>query len=152
MQLDNAVTYEFDVDGLVFINEVVYLGTGDKTVAEDVLGGLLRDQKGPQIDAKKVLRENLSKRVKLTCDFRKDGSLDYLVEIGVIDVSTFMPIFQRFFESEPKYLANEAKDLYSVSQPSSNGTPSTTRFGATVFNKRLYWGSLEKVEQVREGR
>lgn len=151
-QLDNAVTYEFDVDGLVFINEVVYLGTGDKTVAEDVLGGLLRDQNGPQIDAKKVLRENLSKRVKLTCDFRNDGSLDYLVEIGVIDVSTFMPIFQRFFESEPKYLANEAKDLYSLLQPSSNGTPSTTRFGATVFNKRLYWGSLEKVEQVREGR
>ncbi len=151
-QLDDAVTYEFDVDGLAFIEELVYLGTGDKTVAKEVIGGLLRNPKGPRIDAKKVLRENLSKRVKLTCEFHQDGSLDYLVEMGVIDVPTFMPIFQRFFESNPKYSANDAKDFYSLLQPSSNGTSSTTRFGATVFNKRLYWGSLKKVEQVREGR
>jgi len=164
-QTDGSVTYEFKVDGIMFIQEVGFLVNGDEAVANEILNGLLHDPNGPRIDLRKTLREHLGTRVKLTCDFQPDGTLDYVVEMGLIDPAVFLPTFRRFFTSEPRYMANESKDFYALSLPASNqaaktefehwGTTDnqaekTERWGAAVVGQQLYWGSLDKVEAMRK--
>ncbi len=149
-QSAHIVTYEFDVDGLTLFQEVTALGAGQKSVGEEILDGMLNDPKGPQIDVRKILREAFAKRVKLTCDYREDGSLAYLVEISLNDQAKFLPSFQRFFESDPRYLANATKDFYVLSQPASGEASKFSRWAATVLEQKLYCGSLEMVEARRD--
>ncbi len=148
VQPDGIVVYEFDVQPLSFVEEVAYLASGNETVAGEILDGLLRDPKGPQVDVKKELENNIGKRVKLTCRFHLDGTMEYLVEIGIRDQAAFMPTFQRIFESEPGYLANRSKDFY-VPQTPSTSTAKPQRVAAAVINNKLIWGTLEMVEARR---
>lgn len=144
-QLGGIVVYEFDVEPLSFIEEVAYLASGNETVAGEILDGMLRDPHGPQVDVKKELENNIGKRVKLTCRFHLDGTMEYMVEIGIRDQAAFMPTFQRIFESEPGYLANGSKDFY-VARTSSTPNAKPRRLAAAVINNYLVWGSLEMVE------
>ncbi len=149
---DGMMVYELTVDPLSFFQEVCLLATGDKSIAEEILDGLLRDPVGPRIDARQVLRNQLGNQVKLTCQFHGDREFDYMVEIALVDEAAFVPNFQRFFESEEGVLANDTKDLYVVTPPSGPTNQGRGFFGATVRNHRLYWGSLKMVDPVRNGR
>ncbi len=144
-----TVAYEFTVDAVMLIQEVTYLTSGNPSVADDILQGLLHDPNGPRIDLRKALREHLGTRVKLTCDFQTDGTLDYVVEMGLIDPAAFLPTFRRVFTSEPRYMANESMDFYAIMLPATNEAEKTERWGAAVVGQQLYWGSLDKVEAMR---
>ncbi len=152
-QVDGSTSYEFDLDSMLFVEEFLYLLTGDRQIMEAILNGLANDTQGPMIDLRKLLRENVGKRVKLTCDVSDDGSLGYLVEVELTDKDSFMPSFRRIFEVEPTYLTNNEKDLYVISRPRSlvGLVPTVNRIGATVYKNKLYWGSLDKVESIRLG-
>ncbi len=149
IQPGGKVIYEFDVEPLRFIEEVAYLASGNQAIAGEILNGLLQDPKGPQVDLKKVLTDNFDKRVKLTCRFGIDGSMEHLVEIRIRDQAAFMPAFQRLFESEPGYLANGSKDLYVLRTPlTSNAKPQ--RLAGAVINQKMVWGTFEMVEALRD--
>ena len=150
---DGSVSYEFDLDSMLFVEEFFYLLTGDRQIMEAILNGIANDTQGPMIDLRKLLRDHVGKRVKLTCDISDDGSLGYLVEVELTDKDSFMPSFRRIFEVEPTYLTNNEKDLYAISRPRPlvGLVPTVNRIGATVYKNRLYWGSLDKVESIRLG-
>lgn len=150
---DGSTSYEFDLDSMLFVEEFLYLLAGDRQIMEAILNGLANDTEGPMIDLRRLLRENVGKRVKLTCDVSDDGSLGYLVEVELTDKDSFMPSFRRIFEVEPNYLTNNDKDLYVISRPRPlvGLVPTVNRIGATVYKNKLYWGSLDKVESIRLG-
>ena len=149
---EGIIVYEFTADLLRFFQEVTLLATGDKSAADQILDSILHDPVGPRIDIRQMLRNQLSNQVKLTCQFKGDREFDYMVEIALVDEAAFAPNFQRFFESEPYFLANFTKDLFVVTiPPSGQSIQGAGIFGATVRNHRLYCGSLKMVEPVRNG-
>jgi hypothetical protein len=143
------VVYEFDVDGLSFIQDMLLLITGDKKIASEVIDGLFRDPRGPQVDLKQVMGEYLSEHVKLTCKFHADGSLDHLMEIGIKNEAAFLLIFQRLFETEPSYLANGAKDFYVLTTPTSDKNKNPQRLAGAIFNHHFVYGTLDMVEAMK---
>lgn len=153
-ELSNGmIVYEFTLDPISFFHEVAVLTTGDKSVAEEIMNGMLHDPEGPRLDVRKIFRNHLANRVKLTCHFHSDREFDYMVEIELLDEAAFIPLFQRCFESERRFLANDTKDFYvGILPPSAQSMQGGGVFGATVHDHRLYWGSLKLVEPVRYGR
>jgi serine/threonine-protein kinase len=148
---NGMIVYEFTVDPLSFLQELSLLATGDKSLAEDLMIGMLNDPLGPRIDVRKMLR-SLANRVKLTCHFYGDQEFDYMVEVALENEAIFLPEFRRFFESEADFLANKTRNLYIVSFPALGQSIKSRFFGATILNHRLYWGSLTLIEAVRDGR
>lgn len=143
-QSDSIVVYEFDLDGLSFCHEVAELTFGGSLIADEILDSMLSDSQGPKVDARKILRESIGKRVKLVCDFSSGEKMGVLVRFSLVDQVAFMPMFRRFFEKEPDLLSNESKDFYVSSHPSR------LTWGARVFNHHLYWGTLNMLEGIRE--
>lgn len=148
-QIDGSVSYELDVDGARFVEEFLYLLTGDKESVDALLHGMEKDTVGPMIDLRMIAGKYIGKRVNLHCNFQNDGSLDYLVAVELSDKDLFTSSLRRFFERESNYLTNVEKDLYVISNPRIGAHPKVDRTGVTVYKNKLYWGSLDRVESVR---
>ncbi len=161
---DGMTVYEFQADILKLMHEFLFVTLGDDDLSDQIIDGMLEDPKGPRIDVRSILREQLSNQLKLTVGTLPNGQLNFLVEIKVIDMDAFMPNFKRFFQSEHGYLSNKTMDFfYFGTQPSSveigqrraraaaagAGLSIARRVAATVHQDRFYWGSLDMVEAVR---
>lgn len=161
---DGMTVYEFQADILKLMQEFLFVTLGDDDLSDQIVDGMLNDPKGPKVDIKRILREQLSNHVKLTVGTLPNGQLNFLVEIKVNDMDAFLPNFIRFFQSEDGYLSNEAKNFFyfgSQSSPAAIGQRRTQaavagvgmstarRVAATVHQGRFYCGSLDMVEAVR---
>jgi hypothetical protein len=157
---DSLITYEFEVDALKFFHELSYAITEDNHTSAEILQGIKNDINGPLVDLERSLKEDLKREVKLTCHFKGEFEMEYLLEVGLVNQNDFLPKFRKVMKCEP-FAQPKRPDYSLVVFQKSRGDENFSDFGgfppdpeyfepwaAAVDKQRLFIGTVELVERA----